>query len=167
MANYSDVRDFCEHVINDEVAKELQELIDWPIKEVKVNRTYEGSLIVVFSVLFNIYQFIGGIAGFRDTLKLIESTVQRHMKKRLADEFSTNGYFEVSVNSEKDRDYGYMLEKMFHFGMKGRGAFPVPVYEAGYRPRRDGLFWYLLISNIVLLIIIGILVGKAVFSMYW
>lgn len=147
--------------------RELQELIDLPIKEVKVNRTYEGSLIIVFSVLFNIYQFIGGIAGFRDTLKLIENVVERHMKKRFNDEFYTDGYFEVNAHAETDRDYGYMLDELFHFRVKGRGAFPIPTYNSSYRPERDGLFWYLLISNIILLILVGILVWKAVVNMYW
>jgi len=168
MANYSDVRDFCERIINEEIIVELRELIDIPIKEVKVNRTYEGSLIVVFSVLLNIYQFIGGIAGFRDTIKLIEKTVNRHMKKRLNDEFYTNGYFDANVYAEKDKDYEYMLEEMFHFKFRKRGGIiPVPIEETSYHPKRDGLFWYLLISNIVLLIVIGILIGKAVISFYW
>lgn len=168
MANYGDVKDFCERVINEEMAGELRELIDIPIKEVRVNRTYEGSLIIVLSVLFNIYQFIGGIAGFRDTIKLIENTIHRHMKKRLNDEFRTNGYFDVKVSFEKDRDYGYMLEEMFHFGHKRRGGIlPVSMGEANYRNKRDGMFWYLLISNIVLLVLLGILVGKAVITVYW
>lgn len=37
MANYSDIRDCCERVINDEIANELRELIDLSIKEVKVD----------------------------------------------------------------------------------------------------------------------------------
>lgn len=167
IANYSDVRDFCKRVINEEISGELCELIDIPIKEVKVNRTYEGSLIVVFSVLFNIYQFIGGIAGFRDTITLIRNTVRRHMKKRLNDKFCTNGYFEVEVESENDKNYGYMLEELFHFGFrKHSGILPIPMDEPNNNIRRDAFFWYLLISNIVLLIIIGFLVGKAVISVY-
>lgn len=167
MANYSDVRNFCERVINEEIAGELRELVDFPIKEVKVNRTYEGSLIVVFSVLFNLFQFIGGIAGFRDTMVLIRNTVQRHMKKRLNDEFRTNGYFEVKVESENDTNYGYMLEDLFHFGFRKRGGIlSIPVGESNNHVKRDAFFWYLLISNIVLLIIIGILVGKAVINVY-
>jgi len=55
VARYNDVRAFCEKIINNEIANELQELIDLPIKEVKVNRIYNGSLIIVFSVLLNIY----------------------------------------------------------------------------------------------------------------
>lgn len=168
VARYNDVRDFCERVINEEIIGEIHELTDIPIKEVKVNRTYEGSLIVVFSVLFNVYQFISGIAGFRDTIVLIENTVRRHMKKRLDDEFRTDGDFEVMVNSEKDNNYSYVLEDLFHFGFGRRGgAIPIPIDEPSYSSKRDGLFWYLLISNVVLLILLGILVSRAVISVYW
>lgn len=167
VANYSDVRDFCENIINEEIYKELCEL-DIPVKEVKVHRTYEGSLIIVFSVLLNIYQFIGGIAGFRDTIILIRNTVYRHMKKRLNDKFCTDGEFEVKVESEKDSNYSYMLEELFHFGFRKHGGIlPVPVDEPNKKIRRDAFFWYLLISNIVLLVIIGFLVGKAVISVYF
>jgi hypothetical protein len=167
MACYSDVRNFCERIINEEIAGELRELIDIPIKEVKVNRTYEGSLIVVFSVLFNVFQFIAGIAGFRDTMVLIRNTVRRHMKKRLNDAFCTNGYFEVKVEPENNTNYGYMIEDLFHFEFRKRGGIrSIPVDESGNHAKRDAFFWYLLISNIVLLITIGILAGKAIMSVY-
>jgi len=157
-ASYGDVRDFVEHVINKEIADELRELIDIPIKEVNVNRTYEGSLIIVFSVFINAFQFISSISGFRDTVKLIENTVNRHIKKRLDDEFSTRGYFDVNVKSERDNDYGHFFEK--------HGIFPISFSSQEPRTNRDALFWYLLISNIVLLILVGLLVGKAVLKMY-
>lgn len=160
VAYYSDVRDFCERIINEEIADELRVLIDIPIKEIKVNRTYEGSLIIVFSVLFNLFQFISSIAGFRDTIKLIENTVYRHMKKRLNDEFTTEGYFTIEVRSERDDSYSYFVEN-------NCGSIPVSFSNTRSQAKRDGLFWYLLISNIVLLVIIGILVGKAVLKMYW
>lgn len=161
VAYYSDVRDFCERIINEEIADELRMLFDIPIKKIKVNRTYEGSLIIVFSVLFNLFQFISSIAGFRDTIKLIQNTVYRHMKKRLNDEFITEGYFEINVRSERDDDYyTYLVES-------NNGGLPVSFSNSRVQAKRDGFFWYLLITNIVLLIIIGIFVGKAVIKMYW
>lgn len=87
--------------------------------------------------------------------------------KRLNEEFYTNGNFEVDVNSEKYKEYGYMQEEMFHLGRGVRRVLPDSLYEISYRPKHDGLFWYLLISNVVMLILIVLLVGKAVINMYW
>lgn len=163
-ATYGDVRDFCEKIINDEISNEIQEMLDLPIHEVKVIKTHEGSLIVFFSVVFDIYQFVAGISGVHATVKLIEKTVKMHMQKRLADEFYTNGYFDVNVNAETETRHDDIFNELLN--SKNRRIFTVPLGESS-RPKRDALFWYLLVSNIVLITIVVLLVGNAVVKTYW
>jgi len=143
---YEDVRLFCEQIINDgDLADKIKEKTGYSIHEVKVSETREGCLEIILLV----FAVIGGVVAIHDAYEKIKKIIEDHMTDRLRKKFYTHGSFDVTV---------CFNEKQF-------ASNHVDVPDT--RPKRDAFFWYLLVSNIILLGIIGLLVGKAVASMYW
>ena len=155
--SYSDIKSFVEEIISKELVNEYKEFVDLPIHSIQINRTYEGSIEVFFSVLFNAYQFIAGYKGFFDSLKMIKTATSKHIEKRLREKYGD--YFNVDTYLETPQDN---YRDMEHFFMK-RGYFP---FVENLTEKRDGFFYYLLVSNIVLLIVIILLVARAVIQFY-
>lgn len=150
-----------------DLLKEINNVLEYPANSVEINGVYEGSIEIVFSVLFNAYQFIAGIKDFFDSLKLISNTSNRILRKRLTDKYGD--YFNISTEIEyptNGNDFHRFEEEMLLMRKTGRGmTLPIPNYNEPIS-NRDAFFYYLLFSNIILTLIIIFLVWKALVSTY-
>ena len=127
------------------------------IKDIRVTADYEGSIELVFVVLFNTFQFVSGMKDFYDNVRLIRNHSKKYISRRLDEKY---GYV-FNVNS--DIEYPTIDRNDDLFWSLRHGKFPFPIHSSDGYSRRDGLFFYLLFSNIILLIIIGFLIFTANF----
>jgi hypothetical protein len=160
---YENISDFITGVIVSDLASICNQYLDEPI-EINVNGKYEGSLVLVFSAIFNAVQFISSVKDIYDMAQLIRDLAEERIEKRLNSEYGE--YFDVNVKQrlplKPDRDYYFELERLFK---NGKGSFMVSSEYS--KNQRDAFFWYLLGCNIVFAGIIVLLVIKALLKVYW
>lgn len=152
---YSSIVDYVTNIIDHELKNQYQGLVGLSIKQVKVVKTYSGSINVLFSVIFNTLGVISGLKDLYDCIDLIKEISDAHIKNRMQSKYGD--IFDIStkiVTPKKD---------CIQCGLYKESGNPISVLGG----KRDAFFYYLLISNIVLLLIIGVLVYRAVFAMYW
>jgi len=157
-ATYDEIKMFCTDVINRELKEEVNDLVPLPIKAIDVKKSYNGSIVLVVSVVFNIFQFVASIRDFYDSVELIKSIAEKHLRKRLQEQYGE--YFTVDARSMTSNDR-YDFEDIMHSDKRSRRLFTA-LQNTGVTPKRDVFFYYLLISNIVLLGIVITMVFRAV-----
>lgn len=161
--SYDEVKEYLTETIENDLKKHLNKTLDLQISEIQITTNYEGSIELIFVVLFNAYQFLSGLPDFIGSLKMIERHSQKFLRKKLNDKYGD--VFTVNTSIESPSLQRYYPEDFFHhFFMKGRGI-PLP-FDNREHPQRDGFFYYLLFSNIALIIIILLLIYKAVTTFY-
>jgi hypothetical protein len=159
---YDDLKEFAIHVLNNELQAECEQFIDIPILEIKVRSVYEGSIELFFTVLFGVVADIAGIKNLYDSIDFLRTLAEKKLEKRFKEEYGD--YFRINVNRQIPRDTHYYEDyELFH---KRRGI-PLRSARNDERPKRDGFFYYLLVSNIALLAIIIALVASAVVKVYF
>lgn len=152
--SYSDIVDYVTNIVKNELKSQYQECIDVPIEQVKVLKTYEGSINVIFSVIFDALGLVSGLKDLYDCVQLVKVISDAHIKKRLEDQYGD--LFDTNISLIiPDR---YSLD---HIGNKCEALL------FALNSGKNVFFYYLLISNIVFLILLGLLVFKAVWTMYW
>lgn len=158
--SYEDIKNFMTDIIEDDLRKHLSKTFGTQILEIRVTADYPGSIELVFIVLFNAYQFVAGLKDFYDNIRLIQNYSSKYIEQRLNDKygdaFNTSTYIEYPTINHYD-EFFWMFEK--------RGMPPF-FHNSENLNNRDGLFYYLLVSNIVLITIIGLLIFRAVKSYY-
>lgn len=152
---YNDIADEVVRIINSDLKPELQKYTSISIEEIQVYAIYEGSIEVIFSVILSFIQLIGGLKDLYDTIHLIREISERHINKKLSDKFGRHFEVDTYVIVPESRDY-WRSEKEIDMNriLNSRTE------------KRDAFFYYLLVANIVLLIIIGVLVFSAVKAIY-
>ena len=151
--SYRDIVDYVTNIVGSELKSQCQECIDIPIEQVKVLKTYEGSINIIFSVIFSALGVVSGLKDLYDCIQLIKVISDAHIKKRLEDQYGD--WFDTGISMIiPDRERFYHTDDRYE-------RLPLTKHS-----HRDTFFYYLLISNIVLLIVIGLLVFKAVQTMY-
>ena len=158
---YKEIQDFCVGIINKELKTEVEELVPLPIKTIEVKKEYEGSIVLIFQVVFNIFQFVAGIRDFYDSVELIKKISEKHLHKRLKEHYGD--VFSVDTRSLTSHDR-YDFDDMV--GKRKYNHRLALILNAG-SSKRDAFFYYLLISNIVLLAIVIALVFRAVMQTYF
>lgn len=153
---YNDIADEAVRIINSDLKTELQKYTSISIEEIQVYAIYEGSIEVIFSVILGFLQLIGGLKDLYDTIHLISEISERHINKKLSDKFGRHFKVDTYVIVPESRDY-WRLEKEIGMNLISDSSVG----------KRDAFFYYLLVANIVLLIIIGVLVSGAVKAMYF
>ena len=97
-----------------------------------------------------------------DVVRLIREISERHINKKLSDRFGRHFKVDTYVIVPDDRKYREYIEHWrFENEMNGNRRLD------GNGIKRDVFFYYLLVANIVLLIIVGILVFGAVRTVYF
>ena len=145
-ATYEDIVFLVSDVINTELVSELQKFIDDDQLEVKVQSVYEGSIEVLFTVAMNALTIASGV---HDVIELIAKLSEKFVEKQL--NYSYGKCFEVTV---------YSMPRS-HF------REPLVLEHKPATFRKDIFFWYLLIMNVVLMVLLGVLVFGAVEQMYF
>ena len=162
--SYEQLKSFAIATIEKDFKREVEEIAGLPVYDIKVNRTYNGSIELVFTILFNGYQFIASIKDFFDSLRLIKNTSEKFLSSRLNDEYGENIFDVWTSISYPNTDYYYYPEDL----LKGkRGKYLNPYLANNFsNGGRDGFFYYLLLTNIVLIVLLIFMVYKAVAQTY-
>lgn len=152
-----------EQTIKYDLVKEIRKTIGLDIKT-EINSTRYGSIEVIFTVFITTFSFIASIKGFYDSVMFIKKQTERLLRSNLNEQFGD--YFSVGVSAEypsfESREIS--MKELDFLLRKGR---PYGHFDTiNEKQKRDGFFWYLLISNIILLGIIGLLIIKAVINYY-
>ena len=153
--SYDDIVNEAVLIINNNLKSELQKYTFILIEEVQVQAVYEGSIEIIYSVVIGFLELVGGLKDFYDTVQLIREVGERHINKKMSDRFGR--HFEVDTYViVPEKNYLHLEEKMMD----------------GYRMnndmvKRDAFFYYLLVANIVLLILVFMLVFNAVKALYF
>ncbi|MCL2119928.1 MAG: hypothetical protein FWH27_16035 [Planctomycetaceae bacterium] len=164
-ATYENIRDFVSNVLVGDLANVCNQYLDVPLDvpvKIQVTGNYDGSLVLVFSAIFNTVQFISGVKDIYDIAQLIRDLAEERIEKRLDKEYGN--YFKVNVKQRLPRDSRedyYNLERMME-----KGRLPL-VFSTQSKNKCGAFFWYLLVSNIVLVSVIMLLVFKALQKVYW
>jgi hypothetical protein len=156
---YLEIQSFLIKIIEEDLKPFLSKTTELEIIDLRLTGSYNGSIELVFAILFNSYQFIAGLKDFYDNIRLIRNHSNRFIKQRIESRFGP--YF--SVNTDVEYPSTDRFEEFFWLNHK-RGI--LPYQNESEISKRDGLFYYLLVSNIVLVILLGVLVFKAVKSFY-
>lgn len=161
------VEKIAKNVISNDLPNEMEEIFGLPIKT-KIIAIRDGSILIFFRVILNAITFISSYKSFFDSVNLIKSQCKRLLYHRLKDEFGEE--FDVSISEEypifPEPPYRYLYKL---FGRKipfEPEVFPELLFGSTQK-KRDGLFYYLIIFNIIILILIGILVYAAVVKTYF
>lgn len=150
--SYSDIVDYIVNIVNSELKTQCQECPNVSIEEVKVIKSYSGSINVIFSVIFNTLGLISGLKDLYDFVEIIKKLSEAHIKTKMEGKYGD--VFDIRIRTiAPNREY-YCHDKMENI-------------VAVTHKTRDAFFYYLLISNIILLAVIALLVYKAVLAMYW
>lgn len=153
--SYNDISDEAVRIINSDLKPELQKYTDISIKEVQVQAVYEGSIDIIYTVILGFLNLVSVLKDLYDAVHLICEISECHINKKLSDRFGR--YFKVDtyVIVPESKNYWRVEEKRWNCSVDRNVE------------RRDAFFYYLLVSNIVLLIIVGVLVFGAVKTVYF
>lgn len=160
--SYSDIANEAVRIINNELKPELQKYTDISIEKVQVQNVYEGSIEIIYSVVLGFLDLVGGLKNLYDAVYLIREISERHINKKLSDRFGRHFGVDTYVivpDNRRCREY----KEHCHFENEMNGNQRLD----RNRIKRDAFFYYLLVANIVLLIIVGILVFGAVRTVYF
>jgi hypothetical protein len=162
---YDQLKSFVISTIEKDFGREVEEISGIPVYDIRVNRSYNGSIELVFTILFNAYQFIAGLKDFFDSLRLIRSTADKFLQTKLNDEYGDE-MFDVNTSiSYPNTDNYYYPEDLFH-GKRGRYFLSHLIDNSNNNKGRDGFFYYLLFTNILLTLILIFMIYKAVAQTY-
>lgn len=153
--SYADIANEAVRIINNSLKAELQKYPIILIEEVQVQAVYEGSIEIIYSVVLSFLEFVGGLKDLYDAVRLIREISERHINKKLNDKFGR--HFEVNTYViVPEKGYWRIEDEMVNEQvLNGRVA------------KRDSFFYYLLVANILLLVVIGIFVFPAVRTVYF
>ena len=152
--SYADISDEAVRITNSELKPELQKYTDISIDEVQVQAVYEGSIEIIYTVILGFLSLVSGLKDLYDAIHLIREMSERHINKKLSDRFGRHFKVDTYVIVPESRDY-WRFEKKY---MVEQGN--------GEKPQRDAFFYYLLVANVILLVIVGVLVFGAVKTVY-
>lgn len=153
--SYDDIANETVRIINTELKPELQKYTDISVKEVEIQAVYEGSIEIIYTVVLGFLNLVSGLKDLYDAIHLICEISERHVNKKLSDKFGRHFKVYTYVIVPEYKEHWRLEEKM----MGAQGDSNVG--------KRDVFFYYLLVANIVLLIIISILVFGAVKAVYF
>lgn len=154
--SYADIADEAVRIINSELKSHLQKYTDICIDEVQVQAVYEGSIEIIYTVILGFLSLVSGLKDLYDAVHLIREISEHHINKKLSDRFGRHFKVDTYVIVPESRDFWRLEEKMRWSCSVGRN-----------KEKRDAFFYYLLVANIVLLVIVGVLVFGAVKTMYF
>ena len=157
-ATYDDLKEFAIRVLNNELDDECRQFLDIPVIEIKVKGVYEGSIELFFIVVFGVIAGVTGIKDLHDSIDFLRTLVEKKLEKRFQQKYGN--HFRIDVRKQIPRDRDYYDKQHFH-----KNHFPL--MQSNKQSKRDGFFYYLLFSNIVLLAIVIVLVANAVVKVYF
>ncbi|MCL2671680.1 MAG: hypothetical protein FWF10_06560 [Clostridiales bacterium] len=160
-ATYDELKELAIRIINEELLNECEQF-DIPVLDIKVKSIYEGSIELFFTVLFGVVAGVAAIKDLHDSIEFLRTLAEKKLLKRFRDKYGD--YFRIDVKRHIPRDTRFYDD--FDYLQKQR-ACSIHQFKNDERPKRDGFFYYLLISNVVLLAILIALIASAVMKVYF
>ena len=160
-ATYDDLKDFAINVLNNELDDECKQFIDIPIHDIKVKSIYEGSIELFFIVIFGVIASVSGIKDLYDSIDLLQSLAEKKLEKRFREKYGD--YFRIDVKKQIPRNTYYDDINYLH----KHHASHLCYARNNKQSQRDGFFYYLFISNVLLITIVIALVVNAVAKVYF
>lgn len=154
--SYSDIVNEAERIINNDLKGELQKYMILSIQEVQTQSVYEGSIEIIFTVVLSFLELMGGLKDLYDVVHLVTEIAERHINRKLSDKFGNHFRVDTYVIAPREDDF-WRFEKRYIVSRESKGEIP----------QRDAFFYYLLVANVVLLLIVGVLVFGAVKAVYF
>lgn len=153
--SYNDIVDEAVRIINNDFKPEFQKYTTISIKEVQVQAVYEGSIEIIYTVILSLLSFVSGLKDLYDAVHLIREISEKEINKKLSDRFGRHFRVDTYVIAPESRD---------HWRVEGK---VMDVRRENSEKQHDAFFYYLLVANIVLMIIVGVLVFGAVRAVYF
>lgn len=162
LPSYESVKAVTKEVISDLLPKSMENNFELKT-EIKILSIEPGSLTAFFSVLLTGFNVISNYKNFYDGIHLIRYQLDRilghELRSRLGHDFEVNTHIRFP---ELPQPRAQRFDKFFHFGRHFLSEFEDLYQDTPRIKRRDGLFYYLLISNIILFALLGTLLFGAV-----
>lgn len=137
--------------------------------EIHIKGTRYGSLSVFFGAVVGAYVILSRYKGFYESVELIRQQAKDLLKAALRrlGRFSVDVY--TRYPSVRALESGWFRGLRKHIPAPFLAEFLSATWppNEGYRPRRDGFFYFLLTLCIVELVVIGLLVYGAVMKTYF
>jgi len=156
---YNTIKEKIVGIIENDIKQTINESTIIHVKSVAILGEYNGSIEVLFSVVFTALGVISGIKDLYDSVQIIKEISRTIIKKGLEKE--RVNYFDVTLKtiSPMGADNYSWREKHYYGDIRES--------EDCQCKKRDAFFYYLLVSNIVLLFTLGAMVFKAVTTIYF
>lgn len=148
---YGDIVNEAERIISNDLKAEFQKYTDLSVQEVQAQSVYEGSIEIIFTVVLGFLE----LKDLYDAVHLLKEIAERHINRKLSDKFGNHFRVDTYVITPRVEDY-WRLEKRYMVEQGSNGEV-----------KRDTFFYYLLVANIVLLLIVGVLLFEAVKVVYF
>lgn len=167
----SEVSECAYNVISTDLPNELELIYGIKIKT-RIITTRPGSLELFFGVLFTGYSLIGWYKSLLDSIDLIKRHGNRILSSKFKDRFDIKEW-SIEIQSrypsfEKLRSRRNLKELLMHGDIdEFEDFFLSRTYEQLPRKKRDGFFYYLIVANCILLIILGLLAFAAIQKTYF
>jgi len=161
-ATYDDLKGFAINILQNELKDECEQFIDIPIIDIKVKSVYEGSIELFFVVIFGVIATMASIKDLHDSLDFLRTLAEKKLEKRFREKYGD--YFKININKQIPRNTDYYDDLKY---VRRHGLAPFFWSQHEGKSKRDGFFWYLVVSNLVLLAIVVALVANAVKKMYF
>lgn len=144
-----DIKNEVVGILQSDLPERCKAYFDTPV-EVNVKGSHDGSIVVVFDVIVKAIEFISGAKDAYDVAALIRNITVKLIEKRLDKKYGRGTFLVYG------RNHNYREKDIYH-----------PEVREVHFVNNNGFFWYLLISNIVLVICIFLLVYGAVMKTYF
>ncbi len=158
-----------QRVIETDLPRELEELFGLEVKT-RFIAVRSGSLVAFFAVAASAVGVFSSYSDFFESIELVKrhsaALLQRVLEKRYAPRPSFSAQVAVSTQYPRLPDPDDVSPA--RWWRKHMGHLP-PGFPSGSAqpPARDGLFWWLLISNVLLATALGAMVAAAVIKTYF
>ncbi len=159
------------NIIERELPNELSSLFDIEV-QTKVLDTKYTSLTIFFGALIAAYPLIASYHDFAESVHLIKKHCYLLVDALDNSKYghSLNKNVEVyypTLPDPTDYPYRWMRHMFGHPGGEEAFAFTALTQRPAASHVRDLFFWYLVVMNIVLMVLVGSLVYRSVISTYY
>jgi hypothetical protein len=164
----SQVAEVTSNVIMTDLPHELDSIYGIKIKP-RIIKIRSGSLQLFFAILLTGYTLIGGYKSFFDSVDLIKQHTKSLLIKNFKEKFNFNDW-EITIESRYPSFKRFNMQNILKRLIMKEDFEDFNLSELDYNlptKKRDGFFYYLLISNCILLVILGFLVYSAIQKTYF
>ncbi len=159
-----------QRILTDRLPAELEEIYGFEVKT-RIIAVRRGSLVVFFGAAVAALGFFSSYSDFFESIALVKKHAKMLLHQQLEDRFG--GDYDVSIEVAYPRipdpdDFPPWRRARKMFGPELDEVLGASGWAAAGRPPHgDAFFWFLLVSTVVLLALLGMLVGAAVWKTYF